>query len=183
MSVLNTSDFSDYFHRLSQSEFNKDSQQTLIDTNEKGYIARILGADLGQLFCDDLVDGVPQTQRFIDIFDPFIKQYENHHFGLYPYLNEDCLFESKGMKWILKGLIYYDFVSPQNINSTDVGMNTPEMENNRPVLSHDLIRVAEKRWNDAIESIEAVQKFICENSDVYPEYEGIHFKFRYSSLF
>ena len=80
------------------------------------------------------------------------KQYDSYKLFEQYHRDSSCIYESKGMKWILKGLLYYDFANIQNVNSTDVGINTPKMENNSPVVSHNLLRVSEKRWNDSIES-------------------------------
>lgn len=171
MSIISVSDFTGYFHRLSQSEFKQDSQTTLITSSEGGYLAKILGKELADLFYADLdANNEPQTARFISIFNPFIEQYNK------------CIYESKGLKYALTGFIYYEFVANENIRSTDVGLNKSSMENATSLSQYNLLRQAEIRYNDSIESVEAIQKYICENASTYPEYDGVKFKPYYSSM-
>jgi hypothetical protein len=54
------------------NEYTSEELDDFIEENEKKFIVSLLGAELGQLFIDDLVAQVPQTARFISIYNEFL---------------------------------------------------------------------------------------------------------------
>ena len=170
MIILETTDFTAGFYQISQSDFSKSGLQLAIDCNEKSLILHLLGVELGNLFIADLDTGVPQEQRFTDIFVAFDIQ------------PDDCIFSSKGMKKMLQGFIYFLYTIDLNIDTTDTGIVTSDNENSSIIPGGTLYRNADKRWNDSVISSEAIQALICEDLTVYPEFKGQVFPPKFAGI-
>jgi len=168
--ILQTTDFSKGFYALSQTDFTEAGLQTYIDDNEEALLCKLLGVELADLFVADLVDGVPQTQRFIDIFNKFKIQ------------PDECIFISKGMKIMLEGFMYYIYIINENVVPRDTGVVTPKNENSDITPGGALYRNADKRWNDSVITAEAIQAFICEDLTTYPEFKGERFTAKYAGI-
>ena len=156
--ALNITAPSDYkgYYKLAKDCYSEKDLQLFINKYETYYICQLLGADLSKEFESDLVNGVPQTQKFLDIFDPFCLADDNN-----------CLYQSEGMKEVLKGLIYYNYATSNNIKQTISGSMQNASNNSVQASINNIYRDGEQRYNLSIPSIRAIQWFICENKDVY----------------
>ena len=143
------------FYKDSQNSYSKAELQLFIDKFEKLYLCRLLGADLYEDFINDLVDGVPQSQKYVDIFNAFCKS------------EGRCLYQSEGMKEMLKGFIYYEYVTTQNFQNTIAGTQRNESDNATQVSVTNLYRNSEQRFNLGVETYRSIQWLICEDYDTY----------------
>lgn len=129
-----------------------------ITTYEKHYLTRLFGADLYDLFIADLTiidPQIPQTARFIDVFDPF-----NTDDG-------SCLRVSEGIKLMLTQFIYFHFSRDQAFNNTQIGF-VRKISENSEALNYNSSKLVEV-YNRAVTNYHSIQWFICDNSTVYPE--------------
>ena len=143
-------------YRISQNCFS--DLDLYIEANEKEYIEDLLGSELASEFINNLSSMQPTSQKFIEIYDPF---------------SEDdgiCINRSEGMKKMLIGMIYFDYVRDVNFKVTTGGIkkNAVETSNDVGTNEHDLWR----RYNRAIKTYNAIQGYICERMATYPNYNG-----------
>ncbi len=121
---------------------------------ERYYLLRLFGAELYKLFIADLVDGIPQTSRFIDIYQPFA-------------LDDDhCLRDSEGIKAMLKEFVYYHILLEQPNIKTTTG--TVKMQNENSSMSTYDFNIIEA-YNKGVENYKTIQWFICDRDEDYPE--------------
>ena len=135
-----------------------------IDRYEPQYLRQLLGVDLYNEFEADLIlgAGVPTETRFLVIFDELNFDYSY------------CIYQSKGMKDILLGFIYFEYVRDLDNQMTSIGNVLPKGENSDRVTSLDT-RMWE-RYNESIKSYQAIQKYICRNTESYDydKFNGRH---------
>ena len=157
--IIQISDFDEGRFEISYNSFQEADLQSFIDLNEVEYLANLLGAELYDLFIADLSAGVPQTQRFIDIYEAFL-------------LQDECdLCQSRGMKEMLKSFIYFHYVRDTYTRQTTNGVKQTTGENSVSLetVAHDFT----SKYNKGVDTYRCIQKKICENLDDYPEYKGI----------
>jgi len=147
------------FYAIPQSK-NSDLQDWL-DQFERELIDELLGCELATLFFADLDgNGVPQSPRFTDIYSKFCIE-----------INEISTI-SQGIPDMLKGLIYMLYLRDQQVTSDlngtkrDLGENTQE-DGNAATTKF------QQRYNRGVASYHAIQIFIDDDPDTYPEFEGI----------
>lgn len=158
MIFLTAQDFESGKHKIAQDCWSVTEIQSCIDKFEEIILQDLLGCELFELFKADLVAGVPQTQRFVDIFNKFCK-------------DDDCgIIRSCGMVEMLKGFIFFFYVNEQKFQNTMAGTVKSNIENSQHV-SNWVFGLAE-HYNEGIESFKAIQHCICEDSTLYPEYNG-----------
>lgn len=127
-----------------------------IDSIEKSTIINMLGATLGNAFWDDLdVDGVPVEARFTVIFEPFEID------------NGTEIVKSKGIIEILCAFACCAYLRDADHVNTDTGNQSAKGENSVRVNSSYKIT---KIYNEAVESINAIQWYIEDNPEDY-DYE------------
>jgi len=145
---------------IASNKHTEDTVQAYIDENEVPYLEDMLGCELAALFIADLVNGVPQTQRFINIFDPFC-------------FDDDChgIQKSEGIKVMLKYFIYWEYIKQQRINNTNTGDVVNENEVSRVARPPETKLYS--TYNKGIKTYDAIQWFICKNLTDYPEMKGI----------
>ena len=161
--IIQISDFDAGRFEISYNTYQEADLQSVIDLIEIEYLANLLGAELYQLFIADLVNGVPQQQRFIDIFEPFI-------------LQTDCaLCQSQGMKEMLKSFIYFHYVRDTYTRQTTNGVKQTTGENSITLetVAHDFTN----KYNKGVENYHCIQRKICDEESTYPEYEGIKLEY------
>ena len=163
MAILQASDFTDnpiYNIALTmQAECEIDA---MIDDVEKNTLQDLLGCDLYTLFIADLTvptPQVPQTQIYIDIFEPFCFDHE-----LCGPQN------SKGMKDLLMGFVYFEWHRYNQNKSTSTGVVRGDSENSN-LATAEAFGIYNK-YNRAVETYRSIQQYIYDNSTVYPDFAG-----------
>lgn len=129
------------------------------------FIREMLGVVLGNLFLADInVSGVPVTPRFLTIFNPI-----QEDFG-------GSVIESKGVKDMLKNIIFYYFARQNNTKITLSGNVTAVGENSKPTSDNFYLA---RFHNYAIDTAKTIQWYITQHLDVYPEYNGQEFRYNH----
>jgi len=152
---VNISDFDSGRYKINLSPSDENDLNEMINNNEKSYIFDLFGVTLGnEIFTN------PTTAR-LELTSPFIEKIE------------DKKVESKGLKEILKGLIYFEYVRYAYTKQTPSGIGQPLTEgmSQENYMRHDLTT----RYNSAVDSWLAIQ-WKCKNQN-YPTYDGEELEF------
>jgi hypothetical protein len=160
MSILSLSDFNAGKYELHRGMYDNAKFQNYIDIFEKRYLIQLLGVELYNEFDADLIagGGTPTEQRFIDIFNELNFDYAH------------CIYQSEGIKEMLKGFIYYEIVADEINQMTPVGNVLPQGENSERATT--LYTTFYSRYNMAVKTYEAIQKHIWLNRDQYDKFNG-----------
>ena len=136
-----------------------------IDRYEDVYLAEMLGITLYNEFIADLdIDNLPQDVKFIKIFEPFMEEKDLR------------ILISKGVKDMLMGFIYFEYLKDQITQSTPVGIVKQQSENSTPIHSHTTIY---GRYNEAIKTYRAIQDYIFLNQMTYDGFRGVLKQYAY----
>jgi hypothetical protein len=179
--------FTGYF-RISQDVQSNLQLQSYIDKYEKKYLVDLLGYELYSLFVADIDSGtgLPQTARFTVIYNELNyevnggSQYNWIPYGL-PYSIDRTSKEipyqiptlSDGISKMLKGFVFFHYVSEMSLSITPTGVIENRNENSDKSASNRVNGLIEDRFNDSIKSYKVIQRYINDNSDTYPEFMGI----------
>lgn len=138
-----------------------DNIEYYIDKYEKCILIDLLGAELYDLFIADLTalpsPQVPQTQRFLDIFDDFHIDKGN------------CIMKSEGIKAMLVQFVYFYAIRDLSFKKTNSGVIRESVEAAQLILKgfNDV-----RSYNQAVSNYAAIQWYICHNSEDFPEENG-----------
>lgn len=159
MAILSASDFTSGVTKIAGNQFSSANINASIDENwEQLQIKRMLGSTEGQSFIDDLVDGEPQTAKYVTIFNEFLFNYGN-----IPY---ECI----GIKEILKRLFYCEYLRQQENINTGLGNKIGVSE-----ASNDLfIHAGHTLWNEAAANVDNLQGYCRIESDTYTDFEFVY---------
>jgi hypothetical protein len=163
-SIIQISDFESGRNSIALNRYQTDDLQTYIDKYERKYLLMLFGQELYDLFIADLdVNGIPQRQKYLDLFNPFYKEIYNE------------FFDSLGLKKMLEGVVYFYFVRDKFSQQTTVGVSKSKSENsdNVGMQTHDLY----SRYNNSGETFESIRAFLLDNEQTYPEFNGTEFPF------
>jgi len=143
---------------IQQDDNTSEAFDAVVDERHDTFIRSVLGVELGNLFLANVdATGVPTDARFVTIFNALQDQSNGY------------IVESKGMKSMMKSLIWYYFARENNTRVTLSGNVNPKGENSS--VSSDNFRLA-KAYNDAIDAAKAIQHYITLNLSTYQEYKG-----------
>lgn len=154
MSIVVNTDFAGEY-AIPQTRF--DNIDFFIEKYEKKYLVQLLGADLYDLFIADLTapnPQVPQTQRFIDIFDEF-------------QIDESiCIYVSEGIRIMLIQFIYFHYIRENQTLNTANGTVTNDVElGTNAAFQGNIVQT----YNQGVCNAQAIQWFIWDNTTVYTE--------------
>lgn len=167
MSILTIADFGTGKFELSTGMYDLAKIQEYIDKYEKKYLLHLLGAELYAEFNADLIagGGYPTEQRFIDIWEPFEIDYSLE------------IIISEGIKEMLRGFIYFEYVKDLENQITPAGMVKPMPENSENPGT--LFSLMYTRYNDGCKTYKSIQKRICIYRSDYVKFNGKHKSFVY----
>lgn len=138
------------------------------DNHTNDYIYQLLGAELGALYIADLdANGVPSEARFLALYNAFQEDLSNGFYFWDSYYSG--MVQSKGMKFFIKGIIWWYFARANNVRISLAGNKSSVSQNSSP--NADGLFLA-RIYNEAIETGKAIQWYIYQNSSTYPEYNG-----------
>lgn len=169
MAILSTADFLNGKYIIPVQGQQKTDLERYIDSVENMYLPRLFGKDLYDLFLADLAlptVGEPTSPRFKKVFDEFNEQ------------PDECLWQSEGIKHMLKGFVYYHFIKDDTSRVTTVGIKLTSGENSENVtaIHHDTLC----RYNDSVSTYRAIQWWMRDQDESnYPEFKGIHLKYNH----
>jgi hypothetical protein len=181
MAFLTYSDFASGKFRISQTIDSQTDLTAYITKYEKRYLQDLMGITMYNAFIASLSSNVP-TGVYLTIYNPFAEDNENSGFvfqALDGSIRESVeagvslqpIVRSEGMKEMLKGFIYFEYTRDQPVKNTPNGNMQAEGEN-AISLSHLKAGIAEK-YNEAVANYEAIQWYIREHSEDYPDFNGV----------
>jgi hypothetical protein len=135
-----------------------------IERYEKDYLMELLGVELCNLLLEDVSGQVPTTEKYLKIYEPFYEQIS------FTYMN------SKGMKDMLMGFIYFQYTKDLITQITPVGVVKPQEQNSKVITAHTPIYL---KYNESIKTYNAIQEYILFNMSDYPEFKGLSKKYAY----
>lgn len=167
MSIVQTSDFSTGKYKLAINRFTSSDVEAFITQREREYLIKLLGAELYALFLEDLsgTPSVPNDQRFTTIFNAGAWDYDTYN----PTISE-------GIKEMLKGVVYYHYVKDNSAYHTITGLVSNNNENSTPETNEKGAQYIILLYSRAMETYAAIQRYITENIDDYPEFNGTEIK-------
>lgn len=156
-SIINISDFDSGRFSIAVNSFQESELQEYINQYQKEALIDLLGLELYDLLMADLdVNGVPQSQIYLEIFNDFYKEI----YGEYE--------RSRGIKFYLKGIVYFHYVRDLYNRQTTVGVKKMKGENSDNVNVFDIYT----RYNNSIETGKVIQAYIYDNDSDYPTFRG-----------
>lgn len=140
--------------------------QEIIDKYEAPAIYQLLGVVLGNLVIAYIQSGAPPPVPNTDydkIINPFSEDNPDH-----------CgspIISSLGMKEYLKAAVFYEYVKNALVNS-QAGVVNPDTETARKANPAAAMRYSENKFNDLLDTIEAIQWYCKENETAFPDFNG-----------
>lgn len=154
-SITTPSDYTGQYS-INKNKHNANDIQTCIDSVEELVLLELFGVDFKTIVLDGVANLVPIYEF---LFEPFNFQ-------------DSCdrIWQSKGVKEMLLGFVYWEWFATHSVAVVLDGQRENESENSKSASS--LKANNEKRYNDAVQTYRAIQAYINENLDIYPEFKG-----------
>ena len=164
MSILLNTDFTGKYH-IALTKFNDSDIDAYIEKYEKKYLMKLLGVELYNLFIDELdTNNPPTTPIYKVIFDPLS-------------FDDGCdIIVSNGIKEMLKGFIYFHWVFDNQQQQTPIGTTKQSAENS---LVLNINGLSVMRFNEGVETYQAIQRYIELNSSDYLSFNGQYLGYEY----
>lgn len=171
-------------YQLSTDMYEGESLYDFIEDKQLTLLTDLLGVELADLLINDISTippYEPQTPIYQDIFNSFRKDIEHHGFIYWDcFSGFDCLqdffchskayYESKGIPFYLKAMIFYEYVR-EFVGQTGISSVGQLEDTNKSNINMTGAWLANK-YNNGIDTGRAIQWYIRENSDDYPEFNG-----------
>lgn len=142
MGVLISS--SDFVGRFAIPQTSFSVLDSFINDTEEAYLIDLFGFDFYQEFKADLSAGVPQTARYLILFNELNFDYSY------------SVFKSKGLKEMLKCFIYFDYMRNVKFKATTQGVVVNSSDTSQNVVVGNLYNYL----NEAINIANAIQTYI-----------------------
>jgi len=172
------------FFRIAQDVNTLSSLNEYITKYEKKYLIDLFGYDLYLLFIADIDSGtgLPTSSRFLTVYNylhysdsngdiTFIPSTFNMSSYAINYRKKQVATESEGISTMLKGFVFFHFVSEMDLSVTPVGVVVNKNENSDRADAKTL-EFIEARFNNSVDSFKVIQNYMKGNSSVYPEFDG-----------
>jgi hypothetical protein len=143
-------------YKININKHNEADVQACIDSVEELALIQLFGVDFKDIVLQGVVDLV---QIYEKLYNPFTFQ-------------DSCdrIWQSKGVKEMLLGFVYFEWFATHSVAVVLDGQRENESENSKSASS--LKANNEKRYNDAVKTYRAIQAYINDNLDIYPEFKG-----------
>ncbi len=145
--------------------YSKSNVQEMINRYEKQYIYQLLGVVLGDKIIAYLATTpaprTPANIHYNKILDPFSMDDDTSM----------CVIQSLGITEYLKAGIFYEYVKNGLKNSQAAVVKT-ESETSKAATPAITLRFAENKFNDVLDTIEAIQWYCLENETEFPDFNG-----------
>ena len=150
---------SDYIgqYSINKNKHNVNDIQACIDSVEELVLLQLFGVDFKDIVLQGVVDLDPIYEM---LYNPF--NYQD---------SCDRIWQSKGIKEMLLGFVYFEWFATHSVAVVLDGQRENESENSKSASS--LKANNEKRYNDAVKTYRAIQAYIIEHLEDYPEFKGI----------
>jgi len=155
--LIQTTDFTGK-HKIAQDCYT--DLQAYIDKYEKKYLLDLLGATVYALFVADINEATmkPVTAKYLTLYNEFMED------------EGDIIIFSEGLKEMLIGFIFFEFVKDYKFKITRAGVLVSNSDQNREAAWTEFDIYT--RYNDAISTYNAIQWYIKSNRSEYPTYNG-----------
>lgn len=157
--ILSIADFEEGKNKITYNTYSQGDLQSYIDTYEKHYLIKLLGVKLYNDFINDLSGGVPQTARFLSIYNSIAEEID--HFNV----------TTRGMKTMLMGFVYFHYVRDNMTKQTNTGSKSVKGDNTTNVSATSAL--IQSRFNDSVDDARNIQFYIEENDSDYTKYNGV----------
>ena len=155
--ILSIQDFTGKY-QVSTGMYDQARLQDYINRYEPRYLKELFGISLYNDFQSDLLNNVPQSPNFLTLFNPLSEDlgYNFYYFnGIYEGINQ---IDSEGIKEMLKGFVYFEYVKDLSNQITPIGLVKPDNENS--TVANTLFSMMYTRYNEAIRSYNSIRDFI-----------------------
>ena len=158
--LISASDFTGE-NKIATDVFTDAELDAFITIYEAKLLYELLGIELYDLFIADLVAGVPQTAKYVTIYEAFVKEID------------DEMFMSDGMKVMLVKWVFFHYVRTQSQTNTIQGNTQAEGTINMPsAMSYTSLCID---YNKMISTFNAIQIYIESVKDAdYPTFKGVY---------
>ncbi len=146
-----------------------------ISKYEEKYLKELMGVELFKLFKADISVLTPVTTIYLAIYNPIEEDdtclVAYYNMG-YAYSQANGIRISDGIKEMLIGFIYFEFIRDSKYKNTPTGTVTGQSENSRETSFND--NGIYNRYNEAVNSYKTIQWFIMKNKADYPKFNGVY---------
>lgn len=154
-SITTPADFNGQYS-INRNKHNTNDIIACIDSVEELVLLELFGVDFKTIVLDGVANLDPIYEK---LFEPF--NYQD---------SCDRIWQSKGVKEMLLGFVYFEWFATHSVAVVLDGQRENESENSKSASS--LRANNEKRYNDAVKTYRAIQAYINDNLDIYPEFKG-----------
>jgi hypothetical protein len=157
--LISASDFTGE-NKIATDVFTDAELDVFITLYEAKLLYELMGIELYDLFIADLVGGVPQTAKYVTIYEAFVKEID------------DEMITSDGMKVMLVKWVFFHYVRTQPQTNTIQGNTQAEGTINMPsAMSYTSLCID---YNKMISTFKAIQNYIESVKDAdYPTFKGV----------
>lgn len=134
-----------------------DKVDDYIELYEERYLRECLGIELFDAFKNDVEDYLPQTEKYLTLYNKIF------------FVEFGEFFASQGMKEMLLGFIYFEYVRDSSIAQSMVGGVATQAETAQMVGYNYLYQ----RYNEAVYSYQTIQLYIQNHKDDYGYFTGV----------
>lgn len=140
--------------------YTKNDVQEAIDKYEKKYIYLLIGVTEGDRIIAYLAASrLPANTDYNKILDPFNE-------------DSDCgIVTSAGMEEYLKACIFYEYIK-NGLKTSQAGVVKSDSETAIVQTPAGTMRFAESKFNDILDTIEAIQWYCLNNQSAFPDFNG-----------
>lgn len=142
---------------ISNSTIKELKIQACIDSVETTILCELFGVDFKDIVLQGVVDLDPIYEKLFNSFN-----YQD---------SCDRIWVSKGVKEMLLGFVYFQWYATHQSSETINGMRNKESENSSQTTS--IQANTEQRYNEAVKTYRAIQAYIVDHLEDYPEFKGI----------
>lgn len=138
-----------------------------MDNKIQAFIDEVVPKALYDLFGGELSKLVVENRNIDESGD-------SRYYDLIHGIVDDCTFY-RGLKGLLCGLVWFRFVSNDKFRQTATGTKVQKAE-----VSNDasfVTNFAYEKYNESVNDWKALQRFLKQNKEIYPEFKGIDKKF------
>lgn len=154
--------------------YTKVNVQEMIDKYEKQYIYELIGVVEG----DKFIAWVQTTPTPVNAdYTKILNAFSADNSSSYP----SGLIQSLGMKEYLKAGVFYQ-CEKNGLLTSQAGVTKPESETATQQNPSSTMRFAENKFNDVLDTIEAIQWYCTNNSTAFPEYNGKFIPVKYANF-
>jgi hypothetical protein len=136
---------------------NNDEVDAYISIYEEKFLIELLGKELYLLFAAVVTNQAVAAGIYKTIYDPFSLKING------------CIVTSEGMKKMLLGLLYFEYVRDNKVKQSMNGAVEQQTEVSA-FTDNTLLYV---KYNEAVKTYTAIQAYIYDQLAVYPTFEGV----------